>query len=91
MYPERSSDETASTPACGQRALKPRRKPSIEHTTRGGRPLVNDIQYRRRQHPALRPGTKELNLSEIGRLAPHILIDEATGVTVGAGMINSAS
>lgn len=88
--------------------LQPRQKLAIKHTTRTGRALVKDIQYRLDVNTLHRDqGTKELGVNEIGRVTlrttvplladPYsknrttgsfILIDEATGVTVGAGMIN---
>ncbi len=91
--------------------LKPRQKLAIKHTTRTGRALVKDIQYRLDVNSLHRDQeTKELGLNEIGRVqlrttvpllcdpysknrstGSFILIDEATGVTVGAGMINSGS
>jgi bifunctional enzyme CysN/CysC/sulfate adenylyltransferase subunit 1 len=91
--------------------LKPRQKLAIKHTTRTGRALVKDIQYRLDVNTLHRDQeTKELGLNEIGRVqlrttvpllcdpytknrttGSFILIDEATGVTVGAGMINSGS
>jgi sulfate adenylyltransferase large subunit len=90
--------------------LKPRQKLAVKHTTRTGRALVKDIQYRLDINTLHRDQeTKELGLNEIGRVqlrttvpllcdpyernrttGSFILIDEATGVTVGAGMINSA-
>nr|WP_212723075.1 GTP-binding protein [Nocardioides jishulii] len=90
--------------------LRPRQKLAIKHTTRNGRALVKDIQYRLDINTLHRDQeTKELGLNEIGRIqlrttvpllvdeysknrttGSFILIDEATGVTVGAGMINSA-
>jgi sulfate adenylyltransferase subunit 1 (EFTu-like GTPase family) len=91
--------------------LKPRQKLAIKHTTRTGRALVKDIQYRLDVNTLHRDQeTKKLGLNEIGRVqlrttvpllcdpysknrstGSFILIDEATGVTVGGGMINSAS
>ncbi|MCH1865993.1 GTP-binding protein [Nocardioides sp. CFH 31398] len=91
--------------------LKPRQKLAIKHTTRTGRALVKDIQYRLDVNTLHRDQeTKELGVNEIGRVqlrttvplladpysknrttGSFILIDEATGVTVGAGMINSGS
>jgi bifunctional enzyme CysN/CysC/sulfate adenylyltransferase subunit 1 len=91
--------------------LKPRQKLAIKHTTRTGRALVKDIQYRLDVNTLHRDqDTKELGLNEIGRVqlrttvpllcdpynknrttGSFILIDEATGVTVGAGMINTGS
>jgi sulfate adenylyltransferase large subunit len=90
--------------------LKPRQKLAVKHTTRTGRALIKDIQYRLDINTLHRDQeTKELGLNEIGRVqlrttvpllcdpyernrttGSFILIDEATGVTVGAGMINSA-
>jgi sulfate adenylyltransferase subunit 1 (EFTu-like GTPase family) len=92
-----------------QRAAAPAQKLAIKHTTRTGRALVKDIQYRLDVNSLHRDQeTKELGLNEIGRVqlrttvpllcdpysknrttGSFILIDEATGVTVGAGMINS--
>src|SRR6195952_5137379 len=91
--------------------LRPRQKLAIKHTTRSGRALIKDIQYRLDVNSLHRDQeTKELGLNEIGRIqlrttqpllcdpysknrttGSFILIDEATGVTVGAGMINSGS
>ena len=91
--------------------LKPRQKLAIKHTTRVGRAMVKDIQYRLDVNSLHRDQeTKELALNEIGRVqlrttvpllcdpysknrttGSFILIDEATGVTVGAGMINAGS
>jgi bifunctional enzyme CysN/CysC/sulfate adenylyltransferase subunit 1 len=91
--------------------LKPRQKLAIKQTTRNGRALVKDIQYRLDVNTLHRDKeTKELGINEIGRVqlrtttpllcdpysknrttGSFILIDEATGVTVGAGMINSGS
>jgi bifunctional enzyme CysN/CysC/sulfate adenylyltransferase subunit 1 len=91
--------------------LKPRQKLAIKHTTRTGRVLVKDIQYRLDVNTLHRDqDTKELGLNEVGRVqlrsavpllcdaysknrstGSFILIDEASGVTVGAGMINSGS
>jgi len=91
--------------------LRPRQKLAIKHTTRNGRALVKDIQYRLDINTLHRDQeTKQLGLNEIGRVqlrtttpllcdpysqnrttGSFILIDEATGVTVGAGMINNAT
>ena len=91
--------------------LRPRQKLAIKHTTRTGRAMVKDVQYRLDVNTLHRDQeTKELGLNEIGRVqlrttvpllcdpysknrttGSFILIDEATGVTVGAGMINTAS
>ncbi|WP_110182323.1 sulfate adenylyltransferase subunit 1 [Nocardioides solisilvae] len=91
--------------------LRPRQKLAIKHTTRTGRAMVKDIQYRLDVNSLHRDqDTRELGLNEIGRVqlrttvpllcdpyaknrttGSFILIDEATGVTVGAGMINSGA
>ncbi|HSV37286.1 MAG TPA: GTP-binding protein [Nocardioidaceae bacterium] len=91
--------------------LRPRQKLAIKHTTRLGRAMVKDVQYRLDVNSLHRDSeTKELGLNEIGRVqlrttvpllcdaysknrttGSFILIDEATGVTVGAGMINSGA
>ncbi len=91
--------------------LRPRQKLAIKHTTRTGRALIKDVQYRLDVNSLHRDqDTKELGLNEIGRVqlrttvpllcdpyaknrttGSFVLIDEATGVTVGAGMINTAS
>ncbi len=91
--------------------LRPRQKLAIKHTTRMGRAMVKDIQYRLDVNTLHRDQeTKELGLNEIGRVqlrttvpllcdpysknrttGSFILIDEASGVTVGAGMINSGA
>jgi bifunctional enzyme CysN/CysC/sulfate adenylyltransferase subunit 1 len=88
--------------------LRPRQKLAIKHTTRSGRALIKEIQYRLDVNTLHRDQeTGELGLNEIGRVqlrttvpllcdsysknrttGSFILIDEATGVTVGAGMIN---
>jgi bifunctional enzyme CysN/CysC/sulfate adenylyltransferase subunit 1 len=88
--------------------LRPRQKLAIKHTTRTGRALIKDVQYRLDVNTLHRDlDTKELGLNEIGRVqlrttvpllcdpyernrttGSFILVDEATGVTVGAGMIN---
>jgi bifunctional enzyme CysN/CysC/sulfate adenylyltransferase subunit 1 len=88
--------------------LQPRQKLAIKHTTRTGRALIKDIQYRLDVNTLHRDqSSSELGLNEIGRVqlrttvplladpysrnrttGSFILIDEATGVTVGAGMIN---
>jgi len=109
--PKPSQDIDAMVCWMTNEPLKPRQKLAIKHTTRTGRALVKDIQYRLDVNSLHRDqNTKELSLNEIGRVqlrttvpllcdpynknrttGSFILIDEATGVTVGAGMINSAS
>ncbi|HET7303509.1 MAG TPA: GTP-binding protein [Segeticoccus sp.] len=91
--------------------LRNRQKLAFKHTTRTGRAVVKDVQYRLDINTLHRDlETQELGLNEIGRVhlrttAPllcdpysknrttgsFILVDEATGNTVGAGMINDAS
>ena len=91
--------------------LRPRQKLAIKHTTRMGRAMVKDIQYRLDVNTLHRDqDTKQLDLNEIGRVqlrttvpllcdaysknrttGSFILIDEATGVTVGGGMINTGT
>ncbi|GAB2974654.1 hypothetical protein GCM10027076_09840 [Nocardioides montaniterrae] len=88
--------------------LQPRQKLAIKHTTRNGRALVKDIQYRLDVNTLHRDqDAGKLELNEIGRVqlrttvpllcdpysknrttGSFILIDESTGITVGAGMIN---
>jgi sulfate adenylyltransferase large subunit len=109
--PKPSQDIDAMVCWMTNQPLKPRQKLAIKHTTRTGRALVKDIQYRLDINTLHRDQeTKELGLNEIGRVqlrtttpllcdpysknrttGSFILIDEATGVTVGAGMINSGS
>lgn len=89
--------------------LQPRQKLAIKHTTRTGRALIKNIQYRLDVNTLHRDlDITGLGLNEIGRVhlrttvplladpyaknrttGSFILIDEATGITVGAGMINS--
>ena len=91
--------------------LRPKQKFSIKHTTRSGRAMVKDVQYRLDVNTLHRDlETKELGLNEMGRVqlrttvpllcdpyeknrltGSFILVDETTGVTAGAGMINFAS
>jgi sulfate adenylyltransferase subunit 1 (EFTu-like GTPase family) len=94
--------------------LRKGQKLAIKHTTRTGRAVVKDIQYRldinTLHRDAESAATDGIGLNEIGRVqlrttvpllvdpysknrttGSFILIDEATGVTVGAGMINSGS
>jgi bifunctional enzyme CysN/CysC/sulfate adenylyltransferase subunit 1 len=109
--PQPSQDIDAMVCWMTNEPLRPRQKLAIKHTTRSGRALVKDIQYRLDINTLHRDQeTKELGLNEIGRVqlrtttpllcdpysknrttGSFILIDEATGVTVGAGMINSGS
>jgi len=109
--PKPSQDIDAMVCWMTNEPLRPRQKLAIKHTTRSGRALVKDIQYRLDVNSLHRDQeTKELGLNEIGRVqlrttmpllcdpysknrttGSFILIDEATGVTVGAGMINSGN
>ncbi len=91
--------------------MRARQKLAIKHTTRIGRALVKELQYRLDVNSLHRDQeASELGLNEIGRVqlrttvpllcdpyaqnrttGSFILVDEATGVTVGAGMINSGN
>jgi bifunctional enzyme CysN/CysC/sulfate adenylyltransferase subunit 1 len=106
--PKPSQDIDAMVCWMTNEPLRPRQKLAIKHTTRLGRALIKDVQYRLDVNTLHRDQeTKELGLNEIGRVqlrttvpllcdayeknrttGSFILIDEATGVTVGAGMIN---
>ncbi len=106
--PEPSQDIDAMVTWMTHQPLKPRQKLAIKHTTRTGRALVKNIQYRLDVNSLHRdPDAGELGLNEVGRVqlrtttpllcdsysknrdtGSFILIDEGTGVTVGAGMIN---
>ncbi len=109
--PKPSQDIDAMVCWMTNEPLRPRQKLAIKQTTRVGRALVKEIQYRLDVNTLHRDQeTGELGLNEIGRVqlrtttpllcdpysknrttGSFILIDEATGVTVGAGMINSGS
>lgn len=109
--PKPSQDIDAMVCWMTNRPLQPRQKLAIKHTTRNGRALVKDIQYRLDVNTLHRDQeSKQLGLNEIGRVqlrttvpllcdpysknrttGSFILIDEATGVTVGAGMINTGA
>jgi len=109
--PKPSQDIDAMVCRMTNEPLRPRQKLAIKHTTRAGRALVKDVQYRLDVNTLHRDQeTKELGLNEIGRVqlrttepllcdpysknrttGSFILIDEATGVTVGAGMINTGN
>jgi sulfate adenylyltransferase subunit 1 (EFTu-like GTPase family) len=91
--------------------LQARQKFSIKHTTRMGRAMIKNVQYRLDVNTLHRDmETRELGLNEMGRVqlrttvpllcdsyeknrltGSFILVDEATGVTAGAGMINFAT
>ncbi len=105
--PKPSQDIDAMVCWMTNKPLQPRQKLAIKHTTRTGRALVKDVQYRLDVNTLHRDqDAGELGLNEIGRVqlrttvpllcdpyaknrttGSFILIDEATGVTVGAGMI----
>ncbi len=106
--PEPAQDIDAMVCWMTTQPLRPRQKLAFKHTTRTGRALVKDIQYRLDVNTLHRDqGAGELGLNEIGRVqlrttvpllcdsysknrttGSFILVDEATGLTVGAGMIN---
>jgi bifunctional enzyme CysN/CysC len=91
-----------------ERRLEPGMKLAIKHTTRAGKVLVKDLQYRLDVNTLHRDETAgSLTLNEIGRVTlrstvpfftdeyrrnrttgSFLLIDEATGSTLGAGMLN---
>ncbi len=109
--PKPSQDIDAMVCWMTNEPLRKGQKLAIKHTTRNGRALIKDIQYRLDINTLHRDqDTKELGLNEIGRVqlrttvpllcdpysknrttGSFILIDEATGVTVGAGMINQGN
>jgi len=106
--PEPTQDIDAMICWMANEPMRPRQKLAIKHTTRTGRALVKNIQYRLDVNTLHRDLEVDgLGLNEIGRVqlrttvplladpysknrttGSFILIDEATGVTVGAGMIN---
>jgi sulfate adenylyltransferase large subunit len=106
--PQPSQDIDAMVCWMTNAPLRARHKLAIKHTTRTGRAMVKDLQYRLDVNTLHRDNDcNELVLNEIGRVhlrttvpllcdpyaknratGSFILIDEATGVTVGAGMIN---
>ncbi|WP_460838847.1 sulfate adenylyltransferase subunit 1 [Nocardioides marmoraquaticus] len=106
--PEPSQDIDAMICWMTNKPLQPRQKLAIKHTTRTGRALIKDVQYRLDVNTLHRDqAAGQLDLNEIGRVqlrttvplladpysknrttGSFILVDEATGVTVGAGMIN---
>jgi len=107
--PKPSQDVDAMVCWMTNEPLRPRQKLAIKHTTRSGRAMVKQIQYRLDVNTLHRDqDAGELGLNEIGRVqlrtqvplladpysknrttGSFILVDEATGVTAGAGMINS--
>ncbi len=109
--PQPSQDIDAMVCWMTTQPLRARQKLAIKHTTRTGRALVKDVQYRLDVNSLHRDqDAGELGLNEIGRVhlrttvpllcdpyaknrttGSFILVDEATGATVGAGMINTGS
>jgi sulfate adenylyltransferase large subunit len=107
--PQPSQDIDAMVCWMTTQPLRARQKLAIKHTTRTGRALVKDVQYRLDVNSLHRDqDAGELGLNEIGRVhlrttvpllcdpyaknrttGSFILVDEATGATVGAGMINT--
>jgi len=107
--PKPSQDVDAMVCWMTNEPLRPRQKLAIKHTTRSGRAMIKQIQYRLDVNTLHRDqDAGELGLNEIGRVqlrtqvplladpysknrttGSFILVDEATGVTAGAGMINS--
>jgi len=91
-----------------ERRLEPGMKLAIKHTTRQGKVLVRDLQYRLDVNTLHRDETADsLTLNEIGRVTlrstvpfftdeyrrnrttgSFLLIDDATGATLAAGMLN---
>ncbi len=109
--PKPSQDIDAMICWMSPEPMRPRQKLAIKHTTRSGRAMIKNLQYRLDVNTLHRDlEAQELGLNEIARVqlrttvpllcdpyeknrrtGSFILIDEATGVTVGAGMINSGS
>jgi bifunctional enzyme CysN/CysC len=91
-----------------ERKLEPGMKLAIKHTTRTGKVLVRELQYRLDVNTLHRDeAAGSLTLNEIGRVTlrstvpfftdeyrrnrttgSFLLIDDATGATLGAGMLN---
>lgn len=106
--PAVSQDIDAMVSWMATEPMRPRQKLLIKHTTRTGKAIVSDIQYRLDINTLHRDqASQELQLNEIGRVklrtaipmlvdpysrnrttGSFILIDESTGATVGAGMVN---
>jgi sulfate adenylyltransferase large subunit len=107
--PKPSQDIDAMICWMSPEPMRPRQKLAIKHTTRTGRAMIKNLQYRLDVNTLHRDlDAQELGLNEIARVqlrttvpllcdpyeknrrtGSFILIDEATGVTVGAGMINA--
>jgi sulfate adenylyltransferase large subunit len=109
--PKPSQDIDAMICWMSPEPMRPRQKLAIKHTTRSGRAMIKNLQYRLDVNTLHRDlDAQELGLNEIARVqlrttvpllcdpyeknrrtGSFVLIDEATGVTVGAGMINAGS
>jgi bifunctional enzyme CysN/CysC len=109
--PQPSQDIDAMICWMSPQPMRPRQKLAIKHTTRTGRAMIKNLQYRLDVNTLHRDlDAEELGLNEIARVqlrttvpllcdpyeknrrtGSFVLIDEGTGVTVGAGMINSGS
>jgi sulfate adenylyltransferase large subunit len=109
--PKPSQDIDAMICWMSPEPMRTRQKLAIKHTTRTGRAMIKNLQYRLDVNTLHRDlDAEELGLNEIARVqlrttvpllcdpyeknrrtGSFVLIDEATGVTVGAGMINSGS
>jgi sulfate adenylyltransferase large subunit len=107
--PKPSQDIDAMICWMSPEPMRPRQKLAIKHTTRMGRAMIKNLQYRLDVNTLHRDlEAQELGLNEIARVqmrttvpllcdpyeknrrtGSFVLIDEATGVTVGAGMINT--
>lgn len=66
--PEPSQDLDAMVCWMASKPLQPRQKLAIKHTTRSGRALVKDVQYRLDVNTLHRGDSSELGLNEIGRV-----------------------
>jgi sulfate adenylyltransferase subunit 1 (EFTu-like GTPase family) len=109
--PKPSQDIDAMSGWMSPEPMRQRQKLAIKQTTRTGRAMIKNLQYRLDVNTLHRDlEAEELGLNEIARVqlrttvpllcdpyeknrrtGSFVLIDEATGVTVGAGMINSGS
>jgi sulfate adenylyltransferase large subunit len=109
--PKPSQDIDAMVCWMSPEPMRPRQKLAIKHTTRSGRAMIKNLQYRLDVNTLHRDlDAEELGLNEIARVqlrttvpllcdpyeknrrtGSFVLIDEATGVTVGAGMINAGN
>ena len=109
--PKPSQDIDAMICWMSPEPMRPRQKLAIKHTTRAGRAMIKNLQYRLDVNTLHRDlDAEELGLNEVARVqlrttvpllcdpyeknrrtGSFVLIDEATGVTVGAGMINTGN